>query len=99
MMSQAGHSGLKRTIAGHELINLGRTFFHLQGPGLLNNLESETSNGRPFMLIKGTNSNFKNIECKMLPSCIWKCVEKDHSKVMPFCKTTQTQEINECIIK
>lgn len=34
MMNQEGHSGLKRTIAGHELINLG-TFFHLRGPGLL----------------------------------------------------------------
>lgn len=35
MMRQEGHSALKRTIAGHELINLGRTFFHLRGPGLL----------------------------------------------------------------
>lgn len=35
MMNQEGHSGLKRTIAGHELINLGRTFFHVRGSGLL----------------------------------------------------------------
>lgn len=35
MMGQEGHSSLKRTIAGHELINLWRTFFHLRGSGLL----------------------------------------------------------------
>lgn len=29
-MSQEGHGSLKRTIAGHEHINLERGFFHLR---------------------------------------------------------------------